>query len=749
MQIFEELQTARTGESLEHEKIHDVESPGKIPDASLVKQEGLWQEAKHLASAKDEDEDTSSVQVAVDNNDSNRLAEATENSAKVTLQGEEDSEQGLQINELGESIVVESPENTLHTSLVKHLKGEGEDQDSTEASIESRDEETSFIKVTEDDGINNRPAETTESSVKVIPEVEEDSDHVLQNNEPGETNHEVESPGEILDTVKAGEGLQGDIENQAPAEASTGKGKRDVDKSSVKVPEDNTDINRLAEATENSAKATPDGGEISEHALQKDEPGESIARETNHGAESPENCPDHPLVKQEESLQGECKKPAPTEAAIEKRDEDTSCVEVAGDNDNIDGVAETTENSTKLTPEGAEDSEKVLQIDEPGQNIVGVTNHNVDSPENNLDISLVKQEEGIQGEDDNLAPTKPSIENTDEDTSSSFPFNVDEDNDNNNKQIETTENSVKVTPKGEEDSEQLLQKDDPQENPVQGRNHEVESPEEVLDNSLVNQEEDLQGKGENLAPTEASIENKDEDASPDIVAEHKDDTNGRDEDASPDIVAEHKDDTNGRDEARENSAKGAPKGEEDSEDVLQKDAVREGIACEADHELESPEKTLDTPPVKQEEGLQGEDENLIPTEASIEKIDEDTSSIKIAEGNDEKNRLEEPAENSAKVTAKGEEDLEQVFRKDEPREKIEQLLDVMSEEMEAESSSDKTKKTTCMKEEGIIQNLEETSETEKKEETKTIDDKKEKEAAVGKVNKRMKSLNSSHFSLVT
>jgi len=44
------------------------------------------------------------------------------------------------------------------------------------------------------------------------------------------------------------------------------------------------------------------------------------------------------------------------------------------------------------------------------------------------------------------------------------------------------------------------------------------------------------------------------------------------------------------------------------------------------------------------------------------------------------------------------------------------------------------KKSTCMKEEGIIQNLEETSEREKREETETTDDKKEKEAAREKVN---------------
>jgi hypothetical protein len=703
MQIFEKPQPAREGERIAHETKHD-ESLEKILDTSLVKQEeGLQGEVEHLvsteASEENGDKDISSVEVAEDNNDNNRLAEAKENSAKVTPQGEDDLEEGLQIDETGERIIVKSPENILVTSLVKQkedLQGEGEKLKTTEASIKNKDEEASSIKMAEDNDENNKTSETTENSVKVTPKGEEDPEHALQNDELGETNQKVESPGEVLDTqlVKPGIGLQGDSRNLAPAENSMEK--RDEGISSVKVAADNDDNDRLAEATENSAKATPEGEENSEHILQKDEPGESITQETNNGAEIPENISDPPLVKQEEGPQGESGNVAPTEAAMEKRDEDTSYVEVAEENDDNNRLAEDTENSEKVTPEGGEDSENVLQIDEPGQNIVGVANHNVDSPDINLDTLFVKQEESLQGEGENSTPTKTSIENSDEDI---FSVKVAEDNDENNRLAEIMENS-------EEDSEQVLQKDDPRE-----KNHDVESPDNTLDNSLLIQEEDLHVEGEDLAPTETSIKNKDEDTPPVIAAEHKDDNNRQDE-------------------TRENNAKGTTKGEEDSEHVVQKDAVEESIACETDHEDEKHEKALNTPLVKQEGCLQGQDENMIATEASTETRDEETSSMKIAEGNDDINQVAETAGNSVKGKGKGEEDTEQVFQKNEPGEKLEQLLDVTPDEMETESSTEEAKKTTCIKEEGIIQNLEETSETEKREE----------EAAREKVNSRIQTL---------
>ncbi|KAL0014384.1 hypothetical protein SO802_001453 [Lithocarpus litseifolius] len=727
------------GEDSEHalqhdeprETNHESESPGEVLDTSLVGK-GLQGESTNLAPAETSqekrDEGISSVKIVVDND---RLVENTENSAKATPEeDEEDSDQILQKDEPAEGITHETNNGVVSDpTLVKQEKGlQGESENlapRTEAAIDKREKE-SYIKVTEDND-DNEQAEGTESSEKVTPEGGEDSEKILQIDEPGksivgmenrnvdspegeedseqalqhdkprETNCEFESPGEILDTslVNPGKGLQGESTNLAQAETS--QEKRDEAFTSVKVVVDNDDNDKLAEATENSAKATPEGEENSEQILQKDEPAEGITHETNNGAEILETNSDPPLVKQEEGLQEESENLAPTEAAIEKRDEDTSYNKVVEDNDDK-GQAEATENSEKVTPEGGEDSEKILQINEPGQNIVGMENRNVDSTENNLDTLFVKQEEVLQGEGYNSAPTKTSIENSDEDT---FAVKVAEDKDENNRLAETTEDSVNVTPKGEENSEQVLQKDDPQE-----KYHNVESPDNILDKSLLNLEEDLHVDGEDLAPKEASIENKDEDSS--LVK-----------------VAEHKDGNNRQDEARENNADGTPKGEEH---VLQKDAVDESIACGTDHEVEKHEKALNTTLAKQEECLQGQDENMIPTEASIEKRDGEMSSMKIAEGNDGINGVAEAEGNSVKETAKGEEELELVFQRD-ANEKLEQVLDVRPEEMEAESSSKNMKKTTCMKEEGIIQNVEETSETEKREETETTDDKKEKEAA--------------------
>ncbi|XP_065626016.1 uncharacterized protein LOC136066080, partial [Quercus suber] len=175
-EILEKSQPARAGESIAHETNHD-ESPEEILHASLAKQEeGLQGEVEHLvsteASAENGDEDTSSVKVTEDNNDNDNnnigLAEATGNSAKVTPQGEEDSEEGLQIDETA-SIVVESQENILTAALVKQkeaLQEEGENLDSTEASIKNNDEETYSIKMAEENDENNKLAETTETSVK-------------------------------------------------------------------------------------------------------------------------------------------------------------------------------------------------------------------------------------------------------------------------------------------------------------------------------------------------------------------------------------------------------------------------------------------------------------------------------------------------------------------------------------------------------------------------------------------------------
>ncbi|KAG6720035.1 hypothetical protein I3842_03G038100 [Carya illinoinensis] len=695
------------------ETAHGIEIPKNISDLALVKQEeGLQAECEKIALPEAEiekrHEDTSCVKVVEDKDVNNSLAEATENSAKATPEGLEDSQHALHEHETRESIAletyhgVESPKNIPDSALVKQeevLQGEVENQYSTESSIESRDGETSSIKVAKDNDENNRQAETTENHARVVQQGDEETDHVLQKYESGETNCEAERPREILDTVKQWNYLQEDDDNLVP---ETSCNKKDELTSSVEVFGDKIENNGQAEAKENSEKTTQESEEDSGHALQRDETGECIAHETNHGVEGPKNTPDPALVKQKEGLQAECEKLAPTEAEIEKRQGYISYSKVAEDNNANNKLAEDTKRNTKIPSESGEDSYKALLTDEPGETIRGLTNHNVEGPENNLDSLLVKQGEGMQGEGDNLGQTKTSIK-------------VAEDEDN-IRPIETTRNSIKVILKGEEDSEHVLQKDDPQQKPILERNHDVEKPEENLDKSLVNQEEDLQVQGEHLVPTEASMENKDEDI-PNVK------------------MAGHKAENNMQDEDRENSPKGTPK-VEDSEHSLNKDARGEIIGCEADHEIESLEKIDSSPLVNQEVFLQGEGENLISKEASEERRDEDTSYMKIANGNDNDDNdgvAAEAADISVKATTKGEENLDQVLQKDEPGKQPEQLLDVVSEDKEPEYILEKMENTTLMKEEGIIQNLEETLEVEKKEETKTVDDKKEKEAAIEKV----------------
>ncbi|XP_042969929.1 titin isoform X19 [Carya illinoinensis] len=695
------------------ETAHGIEIPKNISDLALVKQEeGLQAECEKIALPEAEiekrHEDTSCVKVVEDKDVNNSLAEATENSAKATPEGLEDSQHALHEHETRESIAletyhgVESPKNIPDSALVKQeevLQGEVENQYSTESSIESRDGETSSIKVAKDNDENNRQAETTENHARVVQQGDEETDHVLQKDESGETNCEAERPREILDTVKQWNYLQEDDDNLVP---ETSCNKKDELTSSVEVFGDKIENNGQAEAKENSEKTTPESEEDSGHALQRDETGECIAHETNHGVEGPKNTPDPALVKQKEGLQAECEKLAPTEAEIEKRQGYISYSKVAEDNNANNKLAEDTKRNTKIPSESGEDSYKALLTDEPGETIRGLTNHNVEGPENNLDSLLVKQGEGMQGEGDNLGQTKTSIK-------------VAEDEDN-IRPIETTRNSIKVILKGEEDSEHVLQKDDPQQKPILERNHDVEKPEENLDKSLVNQEEDLQVQGEHLVPTEASMENKDEDI-PNVK------------------MAGHKAENNMQDEDRENSPKGTPK-VEDSEHSLNKDARGEIIGCEADHEIESLEKIDSSPLVNQEVFLQGEGENLISKEASEERRDEDTSYMKIANCNDNDDNdgvAAEAADISVKATTKGEENLDQVLQKDEPGKQPEQLLDVVSEDKEPEYILEKMENTTLMKEEGIIQNLEETLEVEKKEETKTVDDKKEKEAAIEKV----------------
>ncbi|XP_008230543.1 PREDICTED: uncharacterized protein LOC103329804 isoform X2 [Prunus mume] len=106
--------------------------------------------------------------------------------------------------------------------------------------------------------------------------------------------------------------------------------------------------------------------------------------------------------------------------------------------------------------------EKVLkepEISGGGESTTRELNKNIEIPENILNTSTVKCEEGEQGEGKNTAPTKA----TEEDHRDEDPFTVEvaEEDHDYNSAISVTEMSAKVTSNDEEDAPQALQKYEP------------------------------------------------------------------------------------------------------------------------------------------------------------------------------------------------------------------------------------------------------------------------------------------------
>ncbi|KAK9271827.1 hypothetical protein L1049_002192 [Liquidambar formosana] len=150
----------------------------------------------------------------------------------------------------------------------------------------------------------------------------------------------------------------------------------------------------------------------------------------------------------------------------------------------------------------------------------------------------------------------------------------------------------------------------------------------------------------------------------------------------------------------------------------------EGIACETIQDDEIPGKKFYPSSVKQVERLQGE-EDLSPMEASgEEKQDEDGSFVMVTGDEDNITRLVNAKENTEKEMPKDDEDAKQILQQDEPGEKLERSLIVMSEETEEGVTSADAGKFTRMREEADVRNLEETLEEEIKEAAKDTDDTK-------------------------
>ncbi|XP_061973263.1 uncharacterized protein LOC133695320 isoform X4 [Populus nigra] len=111
---------------------------------------------------------------------------------------------------------------------------------------------------------------------------------------------------------------------------------------------------------------------------------------------------------------------------------------------------------------------------------------------------------------------------------------------------------------------------------------------------------------------------------------------------------------------------------------------------------ESPDSTLQASLLKEQESLQTE--NLT---AEAEEKDEDGSSIRKDEDEDNDDGLKEVKECSEKETLKGEEDVEQILQMDEPGENLERSASMISAETEEVALNKTTQKTKKEMDEGV------------------------------------------------
>lgn len=128
--------------------------------------------------------------------------------------------------------------------------------------------------------------------------------------------------------------------------------------------------------------------------------------------------------------------------------------------------------------------------------------------------------------------------------------------------------------------------------------------------------------------------------------------------------------------------------------------------------------SVDTSSLKQKESREEEVKHIDQAEVSTEeKIFEETSATELAKDEDESKVLD--------VASKDEEDQQQAMQKDEPAEKLENLLPETPIETETETSTENARNITDIDVEGATQNLAETAEKERTKHVDTTNDEKE------------------------
>lgn len=165
----------------------------------------------------------------------------------------------------------------------------------------------------------------------------------------------------------------------------------------------------------------------------------------------------------------------------------------------------------------------------------------------------------------------------------------------------------------------------------------------------------------------------------------------------------------------------------------------ESIPSETSKDVEG---SVDASLVKQEESQHEKCKYRDQIDVSTEENKlEDKFCTELVKNDDDNKMI--ATEREIELATKGEEDQQQATQKDEPEEKLEDLLHVTLKETDTENLSEMDRELACAEVEKVIQNLNENSKTKKDgEEPKNTDDTNDSEKEVHDLNKT-----STHFFL--
>ncbi|GKV07779.1 hypothetical protein SLEP1_g19500 [Rubroshorea leprosula] len=678
-----EKSEAAAEESIVGETSQAAESPEETPNASMLRQEDKLQ-------IEYKNPDTTEALPEEKGNEEKSFVILAERSSNDIKQGDTDGQ--------NEKTILENEEDSK--ILQESAKTEDKEDDTGKQSIngESQNEDASPESIGEE---SHESLQEPKKEEKML-EIEEYEQHETTNTfeDDEKLTHEEE---ELSDA--AGKGAIG---NDPSVEVS----------SSISITDEKLDNFQV----KNVPEATPifSGGDKDYKGDDADERNNNITEEEVHdGPEiiypleaTKEIIEDNnlfPLPKLKEEERFESFRDNKNKEEKSERGVDTECVTEEGQNEDIrpESAEEVPDQDFQVDEKDADkfEGEKLEKSEAAAEeSIAGETSQTAESPQETLNTSMVRQEDKLQFEDKSVDTTEalPEEKGNEE---KSFVI-LAEGSSNDIKHSETVAQNERKILENEEDSKIL---------------HESEQGKK-LEHSMHPTSEGEIIKDDNLLPLpklteEERFERCRDDKNKAEKSEQGDDTervtkDGQYKDLRPESAEQVLDQSFQVDEKDADKFEG---------EKLEKSeaAAEESIAGETSHIAESPQETLDTSTVRQEDILQIEYKSADTTEAlPEEKGKEEKSFVILAEGssNDIK-QGETEGQNETKIL-ENEEDSK-ILQKSEQGKNLEHSLHLTSEETER-MPSEADKIPTLL--EGVVQNPQKTLGDEEKV-TEAIDNK--------------------------